>query len=74
MSESNLDREEHPGAATPRLEPWLAVMLVAIVPMLVALFVSRELVLHLGTISGILFVAAVGMLVAQERRRRLRSN
>jgi purine-cytosine permease-like protein len=53
----------------PRLEPWLIVMLLAIVPMLVAV-VSRDLVMHLGAISVILFVAAIGMLVVQERRSR----
>jgi hypothetical protein len=70
MSDTDLGRDESPAADTPKFEPWLAVMLLAIVPMLAALVLSREIVLHLATVSGILFVAALGMLVVQERRKR----
>ena len=70
MSESNSGQNDALGADTPKLEPWLAVMLLAIVPMLVALAASRELLMHMATVSGILFAAAIGMLVVQERRRR----
>jgi len=45
-------------------------MLLAIVPMLAALLLSRELVLHLASVSAILFAAAVGMLIVQERKNR----
>lgn len=69
MSESNSGQNDALGADTPKLEPWLAVMLLAMVPMLVALAV-RELLMHMATVSGILFAAAIGMLVVQERRRR----
>ena len=70
MSNANLNQDETLGAEAPRLEPWLAVMLVAIVPMLAALLLSRELVFHLASVSAILFVAAIGMLIVQERRKR----
>ena len=45
-------------------------MLVAIVPMLAALALPRELVAHLATIAGMLFVVGAAMLFVQERRRR----
>ena len=70
MSNANLNQDEHVGSEAPRLEPWLAVMLLAIVPMLAALLLSRELVLHLASVSVILFSAAIGMLIVQERRKR----
>lgn len=63
-------RREDLGAEVPRLEPWLVVMLIAIVPMLAALALPRELVLHLATIAGMLFVIGGAMLFVQERRRR----
>ena len=69
MSNEENRRDESLAADSPRVEPWLVVMLLAIVPMLVALTLSH-LVMHLATISGILFVAATAMLVVQERRRR----
>jgi hypothetical protein len=64
------NREETLDSDTPRLEPWLIVMLLAIVPMLVALAVPNDLVMHLAAISGILFAIATGLLIVQERRRR----
>ena len=64
------EHNEIGGAETPRLEPWLSVMLLAILPMLAALAVSRELVLHFAAISGILFTAGLAMLIVQERRKR----
>jgi len=70
MSDSNVSRDDRLGADTPKLEPWLAVMLVAIVPMLAALAVPRDFVMHLAAVSSILFAAAIGMLFVQERRRR----
>lgn len=70
MSDSNPGRDDHLGADTPKLEAWLAVMLVAIIPMVAALAVPRDFVMHLTAVSGILFAAAIGMLVVQERRRR----
>ena len=70
MSDSKVSRDDRLGADTPKLEPWLVVMLIAIVPMLAALAVPRDFVMHLAAVSGILFVAAIGMLVVQERRRR----
>ena len=70
MSDTNPRRDEHVDAESPKLEPWLVVMLLAVVPMLAALMLSRELVLHLATVSAILFAAGVGMLIVQERRRK----
>ena len=70
MSNSNSNQSENLGTEAPRLEPWLAVMLLAIVPMLAALLLSRELVLHLASVSAILFAAAIGMLIVQERRKK----
>lgn len=70
MSTEEMRREDNLGADTPRLEPWLVLMLIAIVPMLAALALPRELVMHLGTIAGMLFVVGAAMLFVQERRRR----
>lgn len=56
--------------AAPRLEPWLGVCLLAIVPMVVAFFIPKSLVVFAAAISGILLLAGVGMLIVQERRRR----
>jgi uncharacterized membrane-anchored protein len=64
MAQETLD------ADSPRLERWLVVMLLAIVPMLVALAVDRQFVLHFAMVSGILFTAGVAMFIAHERRRR----
>ena len=66
---SNPNTNDGVSSDAPKFEPWLAVMLLAIVPMLAALAVSREFVLHLTAVSSILFVAGIGMLVVQERRR-----
>jgi len=67
---SNTDtQQENSHADTPRLDAWLIVLLLSIVPILAALAV-RELVYHLATISAILFAAGLGMLMVQERRRR----
>lgn len=69
MSNAEVNRDPDPGADTPRLERWLVLMLLAVVPMLGALAV-RDLVMHLAAISGLLFAAGVALLIAQERRRR----
>lgn len=69
MSTEETRRDESLGAHTPRLEPWLVVMLVAIVPMLAALALPRELVPHLTAIAGMLFAVGSAMLFVQERRR-----
>ena len=70
MSTEETRRDDGLGADVPRLEPWLVVMLIAIVPMLAALALPRELVMHLATIAGMLFVVGAAMLFVQERRRR----
>jgi len=57
-------------AEAPRLEPWLAVMLLDIVPMVAALVLPRELVMHLAAVAGMLFTTGFVMLVVQERRKR----
>jgi hypothetical protein len=54
----------------PRLEPWLVVSLLAIVPMIVAFAIPKAFVLYTAAISGILLVVGLAMLVVQERRRR----
>lgn len=54
---------------SPRLDAWLVVLLLSVVPMLASLAV-RELVYHLAATSGILFAAGLAMLMIQERRRR----
>jgi hypothetical protein len=61
-------RDEHHDA--PRLEPWLKVSLLAILPMLVAFALPKEHVPFAAAISGILLAIGVGMLIVQERRRR----
>lgn len=53
----------------PRLEPWLIVSLLAIIPMMVALMVPKDFVLHLASIAAILLVVGIAMLVVRERRR-----
>lgn len=70
MSTEETRQDDGLGADVPRLEPWLVVMLIAIVPMLAALALPRELVTHLAAIAGMLFVIGAAMLVVQERRRR----
>lgn len=70
MSTEETRRDKGLGADIPRLEPWLVVMLIAIIPMLAALALPRELVVHLATIAGMLFVVGAAMLFVQERRRR----
>lgn len=70
MSNEETRRDDGLGADVPRLEPWLVVMLIAIVPMLAALALPRDLVMHLAAIAGMLFVVGAAMLVVQERRRR----
>ena len=70
MSNNALERGAGTDAETPRLEPWLAVMLVAIVPMIAALVLPRELVMHLAAVAGMLFATGIVMLVVQERRKR----
>ena len=64
------DQDESLRDDAPRLEPWLAMMLIAIIPMLAAFAVSRDFVMHLAAISGILFAAGTAMLIVQERRKR----
>ena len=70
MSTEEPRRDDALGADVPRLEAWLVVMITAIVPMLAALALPRELVAHLATIAGMLFVIGAAMLFVQERRRR----
>ena len=70
MSNEETRRDDGLGADAPRLEPWLVVMMIAIVPMLAALALPRELVTHLAAIAGMLFIAGAAMLFVQERRRR----
>lgn len=75
MSQSNLattedERAGTPHDDTPRLEPWLVMSLLAIVPMIVAFAIPKTFVLYTAAISGILLVVGLAMLVVQERRRR----
>jgi len=70
MSTEEARRDDGLGADIPRVEPWLVVMVIAIIPMLAALALPRELVLHLATIAGMLFAIGAAMLFVQERRRR----
>ena len=58
----------------PRLEPWLVVSLLAIVPMLVAFAIPKSRVIFAAAISAILLVVGLGMLVVQERARRVLSD
>jgi hypothetical protein len=60
---------ETTGDQAPRLEPWLSVSLLAIVPMLVAFLIPKEHVIFAAAISGILLVVGLAMLVVQERKR-----
>lgn len=66
---SNTEIRQDGEGDSPRLDAWLVVLLLSVVPMFVSLAV-RELVYHLATISGILFAAGLAMLMVQERRRR----
>jgi len=69
MSNNFRDQDTSSSVDTPRLERWLAVMLLAIVPMVAALLLPRHLVLHLAGIAALLFATGLVMLVVQERRR-----
>ena len=69
MSNNLMERDTSSDVDTPRLEPWLAVMLIAIVPMIAALLLPRDFVLHLAGIAAMLFATGLVMLVVQERRR-----
>lgn len=69
MSNNAVERDSVSKTEAPRLEPWLAVMLLAIVPMVAALMLPRELVMHLAAVAGMLFTMGVVMLVVQERRK-----
>ena len=79
MSRSELASRDHDGERdavnslgtdeAPRLEPWLGVSLLAIVPMLVAFIIPKEHVVFAAAISGILLIVGLAMLVVQERRR-----
>jgi len=69
MSNNFRDQDTSSSVDTPRLERWLAVMLLAIVPMVAALLLPRDLVLHLAGIAALLFATGLVMLVVQERRR-----
>lgn len=53
----------------PRLEPWLGVSLLAIVPMIVAFAIPKEYVLHAAAVSGVVFIVGLVMMVLQERNR-----
>jgi undecaprenyl pyrophosphate phosphatase UppP len=70
MSNDAEERGARSNAEAPRLEPWLAVMLVAIVPMVAALVLPRDLVMHLAVVAGMFFTTGIVMLVVQERRKR----
>ena len=70
MSKSTLSREETLAAESPRLERWLILMLLALVPMIAALLVERAFVTHLAAVSGVLFVAGLAMFFRGERRTR----
>lgn len=69
MSNNVMERETDSSVDTPRLEPWLVVMLIAIVPMVAALLLPRDLVFHLAGIAALLFTTGLAMLIVQERRR-----
>jgi hypothetical protein len=66
---ASLGDSVRPHEEAPRLEPWLGVSLLAIVPMLVAFVIPKEHVVFAAAISGILLVVGLAMLVVQERRR-----
>ena len=69
MSNTEIARDSSYDADSPRLDPWLTVLLLSVVPMLAAL-AARELVYHMAAISAILFGAGTAMLLVQDRRRR----
>ena len=66
------EHQPHDHHDTPRFEPWLAVLVAGIVPMVIALFVPRTHFTILAAISGLLFVTGLAMFVASERRARSR--
>ena len=60
----------HPEADIPRGEPWMKLLMLAIVPVVLALVLPRVLLIPLSLISVALFVASLVMLSRQSRGQR----
>jgi hypothetical protein len=56
----------------PSFEPWLRMLFASFVPLVLAMFLPKALLLPLGGTSIAMVVAAVVMVVRQERRKRAR--
>jgi hypothetical protein len=60
----------HPEADIPRGEPWMKLLMLAIVPVMLTLVLPRVLLIPLSLISVALFVASLVMLSRQSRGQR----
>ena len=53
----------------PRMEPWLGMVMASFLPVLIAFLVPSTYKVALLVASGVLFVAAMVMLIGQKRRK-----
>jgi hypothetical protein len=58
----------------PRMEPWLGMVMASFLPVLIAFLVPRTYMAALLVASGVLFVAAMVMLIGQQGRKRRRDS
>jgi Flp pilus assembly protein TadB len=56
----------------PRMEPWLRLMMIAFVPVVLALVVPRAYAVALFVTSGVIMIASIALLLVQERAKRRR--
>jgi len=53
----------------PRMEPWLRVSFIALLPLVLAFYLAEEWQIYLFVAGGLLLAASAVMLVRQERRK-----
>ena len=58
----------------PRMEPWVGMVMASFLPVLIAFLVPSTYKVALLVASGVLFVAAMVMLIGQQRRKRRRDS
>ena len=58
-----------PDAGAHGVEPWAKLLLLSLVPAIAALYVPHAVKLALFAVTGVLFIAAMVLLVRQERDR-----
>jgi Flp pilus assembly protein TadB len=56
------------------MEPWLWMVMASLLPVLVAFVVPRTYHVALFVASGVLFVAAMAVVIGQQRRKRRRDS